>query len=49
MVASLKLYEESFRIVPLLRIRKMRGVLPQLGYYRFTMSHGRMEVTPYAK
>ncbi len=48
-VLELKLFEESFRIVPLLRIRKMRGVPPQLGYYRFTMSHGRMEVTPYAK
>jgi len=48
-VLELKLYEESFRIVPLLRVRKMRGVPPQLGYYRFTMSHGRMEVTSYAK
>jgi circadian clock protein KaiC len=48
-VLEFKLYEESFRIVPLLRIKKMRGVPPQLRYYRFTMSHGRMEVTPYAK
>jgi KaiC/GvpD/RAD55 family RecA-like ATPase len=48
-VLELKLYEEGFRIVPLLRIRKMRGVPPQLGYFRFTLSHGRTEVTPYAK
>ena len=48
-VIELKVYEEGFRIVPLLRIRKMRGVPPQLGYYRFTMSHGTMEVAPYAK
>jgi circadian clock protein KaiC len=48
-VIELKLYEEGFRIIPLLRIRKMRGVVPQLGYFRFTMVHGRMEVAPYAK
>jgi circadian clock protein KaiC len=48
-VIELKLYEEGFRIIPLLRIRKMRGVVPQLGYFRFTLSHGRMEVAPYAK
>jgi circadian clock protein KaiC len=48
-VIELKLYEEGFRIVPLLRIRKMRGVAPQLGYFRFTISKGIMEVTPYAK
>lgn len=48
-VIELKVYEEGFRIVPLLRIRKMRGIPPQLGYFRFTLSHGRMEVSPYAK
>ncbi len=48
-VIELKVYEEGFRIVPLLRIRKMRGVPPQLGYYRFTLTRGRMEVAPYAR
>ena len=48
-VVELKLYEEGFRIVPLLRIKKMRGVQPQLAYFRFTISKGLMEVTPYAK
>ncbi len=48
-ILELRLFEESFRIVPLLRIRKMRGVPPQLGYYRFTLTRGRMEVTPYAR
>ncbi len=48
-VLEFKVYEEGFRIVPLLRIAKMRGIPPQLGYFRFTLSHGRMEVTPYAK
>jgi len=48
-VVELKLYEEGFRIVPLLRIRKMRGVPPQLAYFRFTISKGLMEVTSYAK
>ncbi len=48
-VVELRLFEEGFKIVPLLRIRKMRGIPPQLGYYRFTLSRGIMEVTPYAK
>ncbi|MBO0887882.1 hypothetical protein J2P12_02145 [Candidatus Bathyarchaeota archaeon] len=48
-VLEFRVYEEGFRIVPLLRIRKMRGVPPQLGYFRFMLSHGRTEVTPYAK
>lgn len=48
-VVELKLYEEGFRIVPLLRIRKMRGVPPQLGYFRFTISKGLMGMTQYAR
>lgn len=48
-VLELKLFEEGFRIIPLLRIRKMRGVPPQLGYFRFTISKGMMEMAPYAK
>jgi circadian clock protein KaiC len=44
-VLELKLYEDGLRVVPLLRIRKMRGVPPQPGYYNFVLGRGKMEVT----
>ncbi len=47
-VTELRLYEEGLRVVPLLRIRKMRGVPPQPGYYGFSFSKAGMEVTTHA-
>jgi len=44
-VVELRLYEEGLRVLPLLRIRKMRGVPPQPGYYNFTFTRTGMEVT----
>jgi len=44
---ELRLYEEGLRVVPLLRIRKMRGVPPQPGYFNFAFSRGGMEVSAY--
>ncbi len=46
-VIELKLYEEGLRVLPLLRIRKMRGVPPQPGYYNFSFTKTGMEVTAY--
>ena len=48
-VVELKLYEEGLRVIPLLRIRKMRGVPPQPGYYNFSFSKKGMEVNAYGK
>jgi len=48
-VVELKLYEEGLRVLPLLRIRKMRGVPPQPGYYSFSFSGTGMELTSYVK
>jgi circadian clock protein KaiC len=48
-VIELRLYEEGLRVLPLLRIRKMRGVPPQPGYYNFAFSKTGMEVSAYAK
>jgi len=48
-VVELRLYEEGLRVLPLLRIRKMRGVPPQPGYYKFTFSKNGMEVSPYVQ
>ena len=48
-VIELKLYEEGLRVLPLLRIRKMRGLPPQPGYYNFAFSKSGMEVSAYAR
>jgi KaiC/GvpD/RAD55 family RecA-like ATPase len=48
-VLELRLYEEGLRVIPLLRVRKMRGVPPQPGYYNFAFSKNGMEVSVYGK
>ncbi len=48
-VMELRLYEQGLSVVLLFRIRKMRGVLPQLGLFNFAFSRGRVEISPYAK
>jgi len=48
-VLELKLFEEGLRVIPLLRIRKMRGMPPEPGYFRFSFSHGKMEVSAYVR
>ena len=48
-VIELRLYEEGLRVIPLLRIRKMRGVAPQPGYYNFGFSKTGMEVSAYVR
>jgi circadian clock protein KaiC len=48
-VVELRLYEEGLRVLPLLRIRKMRGVPPKPGYFNFSFTHSGMEVSTYVK
>jgi circadian clock protein KaiC len=48
-VVELRLYEEGLRVLPLLRIRKMRGVPPQPGYFNFAFSRSGMEISAYGK
>ena len=48
-VVELRLYEEGLRVLPLLRIRKMRGVPPQPGYFNFSFNRSGMEVIRYDK
>lgn len=48
-VVELRLYEEGLRVLPLLRIRKMRGMPPQPGYFQFAFERGEMEIKAYAK
>ena len=46
-VLEMRLYEEGLRVIPLLRVRKMRGAPPQPGYYNFSFSKVGMEVHAY--
>jgi KaiC/GvpD/RAD55 family RecA-like ATPase len=48
-VVEMRLYEEGLRVLPLLRIRKMRGMPPQPGYYDFTFTKTGMEVSAFGK
>jgi len=48
-VIELRLYEDGLRVIPLLRIRKMRGLPPQPGFYNFSFSGSGMEVTTFAR
>ena len=48
-VVELKLYEKGLRVLPLLRIRKMRGVPPQPGYFNFAFTRTGMEVSAYVR
>jgi len=48
-VVEMRLYEEGLRVLPLLRVRKMRGLPPQPGYYNFTLSKSGMEINSYAR
>ena len=48
-VVELKLYEEGLKVLPLLRIRKMRGSPPQPGYFDFSLTRTGMEVIPHGK
>lgn len=48
-VIELKLYEEGLRVIPLLRIRKMRGTQPLPRYFNFSFTKNGMEVSAYVK
>ena len=48
-VLELKLYEEGLRVLPLLRVRKMRGAPPQPGYYNFSFTSTGMQVAVYVR
>jgi circadian clock protein KaiC len=48
-VVELRLYEEGLRVLPLLRIRKMRGIPPQPGYFNFSFTRTGMEVSAHGK
>ena len=48
-VIEMKLYEEGLAITPLFRVKKMLGLLPLHGYFRFSVTNMGMEVVPHVK
>lgn len=48
-VVELRFYEQGLNVLPLLRIRKMRGMPPEPGYFNFAFTHRKVEITAYAK
>jgi KaiC/GvpD/RAD55 family RecA-like ATPase len=43
-VIQLRLYEKGMRLIPLLRVSKMRGSAPQPVYFQFSFDQGKMEI-----
>lgn len=43
-VIELKLFEEGLSVTPVLRVKQMLGLVPQHGWFRFSISHGMMEL-----
>jgi circadian clock protein KaiC len=48
-VIEMRLYEEGLAITPLFRVRKMLGLPPLHGYFRFSVSSTGMEVVPHVR
>ena len=48
-VIEFRLYEEGLKVLPLLRVRKMRGLTPQPGYYDVSFTSKGIQVSVYAK
>ncbi len=48
-IIEMRLYEEGLSITPLFRVKKMLGLPPFHGYFRFSVSSTGMEVTPHVR
>jgi circadian clock protein KaiC len=48
-VIEMRLYEEGLAITPLFRVKKMLGLPPLHGYFRFSVSATGMEVLPHVR
>jgi KaiC/GvpD/RAD55 family RecA-like ATPase len=46
-VIEMRLYEEGLAITPLFRVKKMLGLPPLHGYFRFSVTNVGMEVVPH--
>jgi len=48
-VIEMRLYEEGLAITPLFRVKKMLGLPPLHGYFRFSVTSTGMEVVPHVR
>jgi circadian clock protein KaiC len=48
-VVEMRLYEEGLRVLPLLRVKKMRGLPPQQGYFNFSLTKNGMEISVHVR
>jgi len=48
-VIEMKLYEDGLAITPLFRVKKMVGIPPLHGYFRFSVTSTGMEVVPHGR
>jgi circadian clock protein KaiC len=48
-VIEMKLFESGLTFTPLMRVKKMLGLLPQPGYFRFSLTNQDMEIAAHAK
>lgn len=48
-VIEMRLYEEGLAITPLFRVKKMLGLPPLHGYFRFAVSSTGMEIVPHVR
>ena len=48
-VIEMRLYEEGLSITPLFRVKKMLGLPPFHGYFRFSVTNSGMEVVPHVR
>ena len=46
-VIEMRLYEQGLAITPLIRVKKMLGLPPLHGYFKFSVSNSGMEVVPH--
>jgi KaiC/GvpD/RAD55 family RecA-like ATPase len=46
---ELTLYQKGLRVIPLLRVVKMRGLPPQPGFFRYNFVDGKMEIEAYVR
>jgi len=48
-VVEMRLYEEGLKVLPLLRVRKMRGIPPIPHYFSFNFARNEMLMHPYVR
>lgn len=48
-VLEMRFYEQGLTVIPLLRVKKMRGLPPYPGFFEFRFAKGRLQVSAYTR